>query len=374
MGKKPFNILFLVEDNLGHRTHLRSLKDHISPACGINPQWVPVEPYALDVWSRLPYIRHQTPLSWSGRAAGRILAARRRGEPIDLIYLHTVNIALAARFVARRIPLIISLDGTPEPSETFQTYRGKLKVPAPLSAARDFLYRSALRSATGLVGFSAWVAESLLRHYEIQPDRVHVFGSGINLDLWSAIERRPSERPRILFVGGDFERKGGDRLLRVWRARLRTVCDLDIVSKTAPHSLASEPGIRLFRELAADSPELTRVFAEASVFALPTRGDTLPFVIMEAMASGLPVVSTRVGGIPSMVQEGKTGYLTDVDDDVALGHRLLELVSTPDRAHDMGRAARIAAQQQFDARENYNQLGRYLASVAERFAQERQRT
>lgn len=363
-----YNVAFLVENNLGHRTHLRSLKRHISSECGINPYWLPVEPYLPDVWSRLPIVRDRTPLSWSGRAATQIRELRRSGKPIDLIYLHTVNIALAARFTSGSIPQVISLDGTPEPSKTFATYRHEAQPRGAALAAREYLYRSALQSAKALVAFSPWVEDSLINHYAIEPSKVRVFTSGIDLETWGSVDRRSAatRRPRVLFVGGDFHRKGGDRLLDVWWTRLRSHCDLDIVSRSAPPGLTSEAGVRVFHELASDSPELRQVFAEASVFALPTRGDAMPFVVMEAMASSLPVVASRIGGIPSMVEEGTTGYLIDDTDDVTLGDRLLALVTNPSLVEDMGAAARLAAVRQFDAAANYSALGRHLASLAQR--------
>jgi glycosyltransferase involved in cell wall biosynthesis len=66
-------------------------------------------------------------------------------------------------------------------------------------------------------------------------------------------------------------------------------------------------------------------------------------VVLEAMAAGLPVVATRVGGIPEIVQEGVTGTLVGADDDVAFGEALVALLEAPDLRARMGEAGRATA-------------------------------
>lgn len=357
-------IAFLVENNLGHRTHLAYLQRYV-PMEGIDAVWVPIEPYAPDLWSRLPLFASQPPLSWSGRAWSRLRQLRQRRPAIDLFYLHTVNIALAARFACGTTPHVISLDGTPEPAESFAAYRQGPAASGIKGRLREHLYGAALRSATAVIGMSPWVTESLRRHYGVPPDRANTQCHGVDTALWGRVAPARGGRPRILFVGGDFERKGGPALVRVWRERLRSLADLDIVSKSAPAGLASESGIRVHGELGAESPELLRVFAEASVFALPTQADTIPWVVLEAMAAGLPVVCTRVGGVPAMVADGHTGHLVDVADEHGLGAALEALVRDPALAASMGERGRQRVQANFEAETNYRALARNLAGLTD---------
>jgi glycosyltransferase involved in cell wall biosynthesis len=80
------------------------------------------------------------------------------------------------------------------------------------------------------------------------------------------------------------------------------------------------------------------------VLVQPSRADNLPLSILEAMAAGLPVVGTRVGGIPELVVDGKTGLLVEPENPRALADALEQLAGDPERARELGRngAARAA--------------------------------
>ena len=108
--------------------------------------------------------------------------------------------------------------------------------------------------------------------------------------------------------------------------------------------------------LTANAPALRALYAAADAFVFPTFGDTRPLVVMEAMASGLPVVSTTVGAIAEEVEPGVTGYLVAPGDHRALSEAVLKLVVDPELGHQMGAAGRHAAERLFDAATNYREL------------------
>ncbi len=93
--------------------------------------------------------------------------------------------------------------------------------------------------------------------------------------------------------------------------------------------------------------ELPALYREADAFVLPSRSEGLPVVLMEAMAAGLPVVATRVGGIPEIVEEGAAGFLVPADDESALADALRRLLGDPTRALLMGQANRKKAEREF---------------------------
>jgi glycosyltransferase involved in cell wall biosynthesis len=76
----------------------------------------------------------------------------------------------------------------------------------------------------------------------------------------------------------------------------------------------------------------------------------LPMTILEAMAAGLPVVSTDVGGLAEVVQDGQTGFLVPAQSAPALAAAILQLVCDPRRALDMGAAGRRRVEDEFDIR------------------------
>ena len=93
--------------------------------------------------------------------------------------------------------------------------------------------------------------------------------------------------------------------------------------------------------------ELARLYQGASLFVLSSDEEGLGIVILEAMASGLPVVSTRCGGPETAVVEGETGYLTPVGDARALADAMQHLLSHPELRQRLGRAGRQCVEERF---------------------------
>ena len=114
--------------------------------------------------------------------------------------------------------------------------------------------------------------------------------------------------------------------------------------------------------------EVRDLFATARVFALAAQregdggSDNLPTVIMEAMAAGVPVVSTRVAGIPEMVEEGKTGHLVAEQDAPAFADQLALFLADAARAEQMGKSGRRHAEEKFSVVQTSAILASLLAS------------
>src|SRR5712691_2548333 len=90
--------------------------------------------------------------------------------------------------------------------------------------------------------------------------------------------------------------------------------------------------------LTANSPELVRLFGEADMFVLPSHAECLAVVLMEATAAGLPVITTRVGGLAEAVQPGRSGFLMHAGDGSALRSALETLAADAGLRERMGRA------------------------------------
>jgi len=93
--------------------------------------------------------------------------------------------------------------------------------------------------------------------------------------------------------------------------------------------------------------ELAFRMSEAAVLVLPSKSEGLPRVIIEAMATGTPVIASRVGGIPELIKDGVNGFLIPPGDEQALAEKLRWVLSNPDKARAMGHAGRSFAQQGF---------------------------
>jgi glycosyltransferase involved in cell wall biosynthesis len=220
------------------------------------------------------------------------------------------------------------------------------------------LYAKVYGHAVGWVAWSTWVKHSFVEDYGLREEQVAVISPGVDVNEFVAGNRN-HELPRILFVGGDFERKGGRLLLDVFRQRLLGRAELILVTRDA---VAAEPGITVHHNVRANSPELRELYATSDLFVLPTSADGSPLVLMEALAASLPVIATRVGGIPDMVLEGKTGYLLDAGDSAALGDAIETLVTDGNLRRSMSEHAREDALRRFDARENARCLFEFVSA------------
>jgi glycosyltransferase involved in cell wall biosynthesis len=97
-----------------------------------------------------------------------------------------------------------------------------------------------------------------------------------------------------------------------------------------------------------DEREVARHYQAADLYLHPARADTFPTTVVEALACGLPVVATAVGGIPEQITESQTGHLTPPGDAAAFADAILALLRSPDRLRHMAASALAAARQRFD--------------------------
>ena len=207
--------------------------------------------------------------------------------------------------------------------------------------------RQVFAACTRVLVLSAWAGRSVVDDYGIDPSRVVVVGAGANLA--DPLPRRTDvDRPSVLFVGRDWEQKGGPLLLEAFRLARRRVPTARLVIVGCTPRLEAEPGVEVVGVLDRSDPasdaRLRRLYAEATCFALLSRFDAFPNVLLEAGVSGLPVVSTDTGSRAEAVVDGVTGRLVAGRDPGTVADALVSLLDDPGRAAAMGRAgaARVA--------------------------------
>jgi glycosyltransferase involved in cell wall biosynthesis len=156
----------------------------------------------------------------------------------------------------------------------------------------------------------------------------------------------PRFEPKILSVGGLDDRKGMDTIIKAFAklpgsgARLTLVGD-GVLRQSLP-ALAATLGVadRVEFTGALDTGGVITQMNSASVFVIASRMDTSPNALTEAHAIGLPVIGTRVGGIPEMIDEGQDGYLVPMDDVDGMAARMRDLLADPGLARRLGAAGR----------------------------------
>src|SRR5215472_6202192 len=356
--------VFVLEQTLGHVAHTANLERALAGTDWVDGTVVklPFEPRGP--LQRLPVLRN-----WSLRASlmARTALRRRLGEgPVDAAFIHTQVSALLSVGVMRAVPTVVSLDATPANFDAVGEAYGHGRGHPLGEAAKAWVNRRAFGAAAALVTWSRLAADSLVADYGVPASRVRVIPPGVDLSLFRPPASRASPAGalvRVLFVGGDFARKGGPDLL----AALRGVpeAELDVVTGSEVGPVPADVRCRVHRGLRPGDPALLELYRRADVFALPSRGDCLPQVLAEAAASGLPLVATATGAIPEIVRDGTNGFLVPIGSPPDLRAALRRLVDAPALRHAMGEASLALARQDHDALANHGRIFTLLAELAE---------
>ncbi|HEY6005026.1 MAG TPA: glycosyltransferase [Anaeromyxobacter sp.] len=219
------------------------------------------------------------------------------------------------------------------------------------------------RFLDAFVAVSEETAAFARRRREIDERRLTVIPNGIELGRFHP---EPSARRRVRQELGIEERawvlgtvgrvaveKNQQLLLRAAAPLLSPRSHL-VVAGDGPllqslSDLAAALGVAPFVHLLGVRRDVPDVLNALDVFVLCSNTEGLPLAIPEAMATGLPVVSTRVGGVPNVIEEGVTGFLVPVGSEEALRGRLTALEADPERSRACGRRARSAAVARFSA-------------------------
>jgi glycosyltransferase involved in cell wall biosynthesis len=354
---------FVVEQTLGHVAHTKNLERALASTDWVDGTVVklPYEPRGS--LQRLPGLRN-----WSLRASLMTREALRRrlgAGPLDAAFIHTQVAALLSVGVMRAVPTVVSLDATPANFDDVGEAYGHRRGQPLVETAKASVNRRAFQAAAALVTWSRLAADSLSADYGVPAARVRVIPPGVDLSLFRPVERsgRPGGLVRVLFVGGDFARKGGPDLL----AALQGVpeAELDVVTGSELGPVPATVRCRVHRGLRPGDPELLELYRRADVFALPTRGDCLPQVLAEAAASGLPLISTATGAIAEVVRDGENGFLVPVGSPADLRTAVRRLVQDSALRRAMGEASLALARRDHDALENHRRIFSLMAEVGE---------
>ena len=363
------DLVFVLEQTLGHAAHARNigrvLDQHTD---AVRSTVIPIAPQEMSgIVAQVPGLR-----TWSFQASSRArsaIAARMAAGPVDAVFIHTQVAALLAGSLMARVPTVVSLDATPLNFDSQGESYGHTRNNRAMEALKLRWNRSVYRRAAALVTWCRWAADSLERDYGIARERVSVIHPGVDVARF-----RPADRPRstgairILFVGGDFARKGGPDLLQAIR-RLGPRAELHVVTASAVE-VPSGMNVHVHRGLAPQSPEIVGLYRSADIFVLPSRGDCFPQAVAEGLAAGLPVVATAVGAIPEMVHEGENGFLVPPRDPRRLGEAIESLVYSHETRRRMGSRSRQLAEREHDADANNRMILALLARLANRRGKE----
>ncbi len=364
-GARP-RIGFVLEQTLGHITHTRNLERLVGPNPDIEALFAPIEFDVDGLPARIPGYGNWTVRA--GLRARRAIRRLRREGPLDALFIHTQVPAILVPDQVRRIPTVVSLDATPIQYDELGEHYGHDTGGRRVEQMKWRANRNCFARAAAVVTWAHWTKAGLIDRYEVPGDKITVIPPGVDYERWAAVGTEPSdgEGPmQVLFVGGDFARKGGLVLLDAMGRVRRGGADVELDVVTRDEVPATE-GVRVHHGMAPNSPELIELYHRADVFCLPTLGDCLPMVLSEAGAVGLPLVSTDVGAIHEIVRDGETGVLVPVGDADALAGALRRLADDSGLRRRLGGTAREVVRTDFDAATNANRLVELLVGLVGR--------
>ena len=253
----------------------------------------------------------------------------------DLIHAHWIPTGAVAGMAARRlgIPMVLTVHG----SDSAFLRHGRLRAEVS---------RFSVRSASHVIPVSETLKAELLAFSGagLPLTKIH---SGVDPSVFLPGSGETGGRS-ILWVGRMTREKGVEYLIRAMKdisiahpsASLLLVGDGPL--RGSLETLARDIGVSEFVSFMGwkDHSEMVSIYAASDIVALPSLSEGLPMVLLEAMASGKPVVATRVGGIPELIDQGGNGYLVAPGSESEIADRVMELLARPELAAQMGTASR----------------------------------
>ncbi|MDX6696623.1 MAG: hypothetical protein QOE65_20 [Solirubrobacteraceae bacterium] len=274
-------------------------------------------------------------------------------EP-TVIHAQSVTAALAARLGGPGIPLLVTVHG--------------------LEQAKDERMASLLLRLTGgtLTAVSERAAQNIRRYFPSPP--IEVLPGGVDI---ADIERGAAApvpaapgAPHFCCVARQEPVKGVDVLVRAFATALEELpgAGLTLVGGgndlAGNQDLARELGISDHLRFVGRIPNALPYIRAADVGVLPSRREGLPIVALETFALGRPLVATDVGGTPSVVRDGETGWLVAPEDPAALARALVEAGGDLEEAARRGQAGRRMIETEFDAAQLYDRIEELLLTVS----------
>ena len=354
---RSYRFGFMLNTTLGNMTRYQNLRKYAQREPDVTLTWAPVNHYTPpDLASRLRFL--PAPLFMRARVLQQAWPVLGRLSDFDAVMIHLfeADVLCALRGCVRAAPLrFSSTDEAPiTDRSTYPLYPKDLAKSRLRHESRLALDRWRVRHTDYFVPFSQFVADILTRDCAAPPDRVHALHVGMDLELWECpprAPRPPGRRLRLLFVGGDFVRKGGMLLLEVFERFFQQSAELHLVTKQAPKRLP--PHVHVYDDFNPNDERLRRLYSQVDLLVVPTTADVGPlWVFLEAMAMGLPVIGTPVGAAIEVVKDGETGFMVKVGDAEGLRQAIQQLCDHPELVDAMGARGRALIETHYNAARN----------------------
>jgi glycosyltransferase involved in cell wall biosynthesis len=255
---------------------------------------------------------------------------------------------LAWRLVRRRPQILYTL--TVVPNIWGRILGNFARVPVIVSSWRDLYpkqYESWMwRLSTRIITNAAALKELHTQRYHVDPQRVSVIPSGVDHVFFEPDHYGKAAHPTVLYIGRLAREKDPLTLVEAFRLTLKRIPEarLQILGngrlKNKLQSLVKRYNLESHISINPGVKDIRPFLRQSWVFAMTSEREAFPNAMLEAMSSELPVVATRVGGIPEMVDDGETGILVDPHNPEAVADALTRLLTDKNLREYMGQRGR----------------------------------
>jgi glycosyltransferase involved in cell wall biosynthesis len=288
---------------------------------------------------------HLGPIGFWGRSVRARRLARAYDGHLDAVLQIGATFRCAT---ARGVPCFLYCDANVRTALQNAPHGPAAALPPREVVGLESRERAVYAAAAGVFTMSEYLRGSFLRDFALPAERVVTVYAGANLDAATVIPRSgpPQGPPTVLFVGRQWDRKGGPVLLEAFRGLRVAIPDarLCVVGSRPP---VREPGVEIVGPINKDSPEglkqLSSLYRDADLLCLPSRFEPFGIVLVEAMLHGLPCIGTDRWAIPEIIAEGETGWLAPDGNATALRDCLLAALKNRVALAAMGQRGRQRA-------------------------------
>ena len=215
----------------------------------------------------------------------------------------------------------------------------------------------------GIIAISRGVQQHLIRDFHLEPSNVHLISNGIDVAQFAVLseEERSKKRRQWKTEGGPIvgiiarlsDVKGIDVLINAWAPVLAqfSQAQLWIVGEGPEEQRLRDLVKRLglgtsvrFEPIVNRTADILPVF---DVFVMPSLQEGLGLSVIEAQAAGVPVIASDIGGLPELIEDGKTGVLVPSGQSDVLAQKIIVVLKDPQKARAMAATARIQVEEKF---------------------------
>lgn len=258
--------------------------------------------------------------------------------------------------------------------ESFLELNANEKIVRSCNHILRFFEYGLLKRSDEIIAVSKYTKKELLESYDLNANKINVIYNGVDVNKFKPSNNKNKIKKElglsadkiILYVGRLYCRKGLPTLLMAAPLILRKFKNVKFVISGKGFG-GEEDRFRAFANRLKvgenvtfigyfPDEELPKLYQAADIFVLPSVYENMPFALLEAMATALPVVTTNVGGIPEVVQEGKNGLLFNPLDFQGLAEKVLYLLENPAFASEIGFFGRKTVKEKFDWRHIVKQV------------------